>query len=131
MIHAGLTIFGHRTVEIASCGPDGNNTTELHQPPGSLYVYNFSALEHRGCHTADSAGCYGDEASAQLIKIAIMLRADYFRCARARKINSTPVPRELFLIVNKEVAQHIAQMPFYLPSLDEVLTEARALAASA
>ncbi|MCP3892616.1 MAG: hypothetical protein GY702_27630 [Desulfobulbaceae bacterium] len=123
VIHAGLTIFGHRTVEVASCGPDGNNTTELHQPPGSLYVGNFSALEHRVCHTAESAGCYGDEASAELIKIAIMLRADYFRCARAREINSTPGPRELFLVVNKEVAQHIAQMPFDLPSLDEVIAE--------
>ena len=131
VIHAGLTIFGHRMVEVKSGDPDGKNTTELHQRPGSLYVGNFCALEHRVCHSAASAGCYGDGPSGKQVKIAFMLRSDYFRHARARKIKATPGPAELFAVVNAEVAKQIEQMPFYSPTLDEVLAEARALVASA
>ena len=60
-----------------------------------------------------------------------MMRADYFRKARARIINRTLGPRELFAVVNAEVVKQIKQMPFYSPTLDEVLAEARALVASA
>ena len=101
----------------------------LHQRPGSIYVGNFCALKHRVCHSAESGGCYGP--LGKEVKIAIMMRADYFRKARARIINRTLGPRELFALVNAEVVEQIKQMLFYSPTLDEVLAEARALAASA
>jgi hypothetical protein len=63
------------------------------------------------------------------LQIAVMLRSDYFRSARARKIDSTPGPAELFPVVNKEVAKYIAQEPFFLPDLAAVLAESRATAA--
>ena len=43
VIHAALTIFGHRMVEVESWDPDEEITTQLHQRPLSLYVGNFSA----------------------------------------------------------------------------------------
>ena len=99
----------------------------LHQRPGSIYVGNFCALKHRVCHSAESGGCYGP--SGKQVKIAIMMRADYFRKARARIINRTLGPCELFALVNAEVVEQIKQMPLYSPTF--VLAEAPALAASA
>jgi hypothetical protein len=48
-----------------------------------------------------------------------------FRKARARRINATQGPRELFLIVNDETAKHLADQPFHLPDLAVVLAESR------
>ena len=45
------------------------------------------------------------------------------RDCRARKINSTPGPVELFRVVNCTVAQHLAHVPVALPDLTEVLAE--------
>ena len=125
VIHAGFTIFGHRVVEVENGNPGTDSTTALHQRPGSIYVGNFCALKHRVCHSAESGGCYGP--SGKEVKIAIMMRADYFRNARATLIHKTPGPGELFAVANAEVVKQIDQMPFYSPTLDEVLAEARAL----
>ena len=54
-----------------------------------------------------------------------MLRADVFREARARVINSTPGPSETLNLVNRHVAKHIAEQPFYLPDLADVIAEPR------
>ena len=59
----------------------------------------------------------------QRLQIAVMIRSDVFRDCRARKINSTPGPVELFRVVNCTVAQHLADVPVALPDLTEVLAE--------
>ena len=68
---------------------------------------------------APAATAKGD----QRLQIAVMLRSDVFREVRARKINSTPGPAELFQVVNYTVAQHLADVPVALPDLTEVLAE--------
>ena len=52
-----------------------------------------------------------------------MIRSDVFRHFRARKINATPGPVDLFRVVNCTVAQHLAHVPVALPDLTEVLAE--------
>ena len=57
------------------------------------------------------------------LQIAVQIRCDVFRDFRARKINSTPGPTELFRVVNYVAAQHLANVPVALPDLSEVLAE--------
>ena len=53
----------------------------------------------------------------------VMLRSDLFRQVRARKTDGCPGPPELFRIVNKETASHLAEVPFPLPDIAAVLAE--------
>ena len=53
----------------------------------------------------------------QRLQIAVMIRSDVFRDCRARKINSTLGPVELFRVVNCTVAQHLADVPVALPDM--------------
>ena len=150
LLHASVTLFGTRSVEVWM---EPSSKVTLDQKPGSFYVGNLSALEHNvrhheECkHTFDGAavtakGDGKDLASAatakgdaedpapaetakgdQRLQIAVMIRSDVFRNCRARKINSTPGPVELFRVVNCTVAQHLADVPVALPDLTEVLAE--------
>ena len=136
LLHASVTLFGTRSVEVAM---QGKPAVTLDQEPGSFYVGNLSALEHNvrhheECkHTFDGAAVLAkgeDPAPAetatgddQRLQIAVMIRSDVFRCLRARKINATPGPADFFRVVNYTVAQHLADVPVALPDLTEVLAE--------
>ena len=146
LLHASVTLFGTRSVEVKV---GGKTQVTLDQEPGSFYVGNLCALEHNvrhheECkHTFEGAavtakGDGKDLASAakakgsrraetakgdQRLQIAVMIRSDVFRKMRARKKNSTPGPVEFFHVVNRTVAQHLADVPVALPDLTEVLAE--------
>ena len=150
MLHASVTLFGTRSVEVKV---GGKTQVTLDQEPGSFYVGNLCALEHNvrhheECkHTFDGAavtakgdgkdlasaaaakGGAEDRAPAEAAKgdqglqIAAMIRCDVFRECRARIINSTPGPVELFCVLNYAVAEHLADVPVALPDLAEVLAE--------
>ena len=97
----------------------------LPQRPGSFYVGNLCALNHIVVHGEHAAGRYGEGPPSEQVQIAVMLRSDVFRAARALKINCTPGPAELYRIVNSETARHLAEQPFHLPDLAAVIAEAR------
>ena len=81
-----------------------------------------------GCkvsHGETAARSYGEGTSTEQVQIAVMLRTDVFRAARARGINSSPGPVELYGIVNTETARHLSQQPFPMPDLAAVIAEAR------
>ena len=150
LLHASVTIFGTRSVEVKV---EGQPQVTLVQEPGSFYVGNLAALEHNvrhhvECkHTFDGAAATakvdrknlvsaasenGDAENAasaataegdQRLQIAVMMRCDVFRELRARKKNSTPGPAEFFRVVNYAAAQHLAGVPVALPDLTEVLAE--------
>lgn len=152
LLHASVTIFGTRSVELKV---EGQPQVTLEQEPGSFYVGNLAALEHNvrhhvECnHTFDAAAAtakvdrkdFASAASAkgdaeiassagtaegdQRLQIAVMIRCDVFRNLRARKKNSTPGPSEFFHVVNEAAAQHLADVPVALPDLTEVLAEMR------
>ena len=124
VLHAALTLFGSRTVEVET---QGQGCISLEQRQGSFYIGSFTALHHRVLHRESPEGTFGEGPHSEEVEIAIMLRTDVFRAARARCINSTPGPAELYHIVNREVAKHIAQHPFYLPDLSAVIAASRRL----
>jgi len=128
LLHAALTIFGSRTVEVEA-GGKGGGCISLQQRPGAFYVGNLCALNHRVVHGEHSAGCFCGGQPSKQVQIAVMLRSDYFRNARARTIDSKPGPAELFHIVNKEVAKYFKQEQIFLPDLAAVLAESRDTAA--
>ena len=119
---ASFTVFGSRTLLVKS---EGRGCISLPQKPGSFYVGNLCALEHKLEHCSESAGCYGEGPPSEQVQIAVMLRSDVFRGARARKINAMPGPAELFSVVNTETAKHLADHSFRLPDLAAVLAESR------
>ena len=145
LLHASVTIFGTRSVEVKV---EGLPQVTLKQEPGSFYVGNFAALEHNVRHhpdckqTFDFGGAAARAEAANVcakgkgkkwlaakaeldegLQIAVQIRCDVFRDFRARKINSTPGPTELFRVVNYVAAQHLANVPVALPDLSEVLAE--------
>ena len=128
LLHAGLPVFGSRNLEVELIGKEG--CISLRQQPGSFYVGNMCAMRHRVVHKDSDEGAYrGETDPFQPVQMAVMLRSDVFRCARARKANATPGPTELFQIVNDETALHLATQTFRLPSLAEVVAESRRLPA--
>ena len=116
---------------------DGTDKGEvnLQQEPGSFYVGNLCALDHNVRRrdeclrtfdpVAATAQGHGEAATADSgLQIAVMIRSDVFRNARARKINAAPGPADFFRVVNSVVAQHLAEIPVRLPDLTAVLAEA-------
>ena len=123
LLHAALTLFGTRRVDV-ECGDQG--CISMYQKPGSFYMGNLCALNHNVIHDEQPTGTYGCSSSCcdvRQVQIAVLLRSDVFRAARARTINSTPGPVELFRIVNEETAKHLAEQPLHLPDLAAVLAE--------
>ena len=121
LLHASVTIYGSRTVQVQLEEEAG--CISLLQRPGSFYIGNLCALNHNVTHGAHAAGSYGEGPPSDQVQIAVMLRSDVFRAARARKINATPGPVELFRIVNSETAKHLSEQPFHLPDLAAVMAE--------
>ena len=124
LLHAGLTLFGTKTPQVEVEADSCNEPQELLQRPGSFYVGNLVALSHNVKHTAEGHGCFQTRSQDQGVQVAIMARSDVFREARARRINNTPGPKELFDIVNRVVATQLAEKPLLTPSLTAVLAEA-------
>jgi hypothetical protein len=122
LLHAAVTVFGSRTLQVKL---EDAGCISLPQRPGSFYVGNLCALSHNVAHGEHAAGSYGEGPPSEQVQIAVMLRSDVFRHARARRINATPGPGELFRIVNSETARHLAEQPFHLPDLAAVIAESR------
>ena len=62
------------------------------------------------------AGSYGGGPPSEQVQIAVLLRTDVFRAARARAINATPGPAELFEIVKSATARHLAEHHYSSPT---------------
>ena len=96
-----MIVFGSRTLLVEQLEDAG--CISLPQRPGSFYVGNLCALSHNVVHGEHAAGSYGEGPPSEQVQIAVMLRSDVIRVARARRMNATPWPVE-FEIVNSETA---------------------------
>ena len=110
---APRTVFGSRQVQVKL---EDGRCISLQQRPAT------SGLCAQ--HSEHPVGCYGE--LSEQVQIAVMLRCDVFRVARARKKNCTPGLVELHRNMNDEVAKHLAEQPLRLPDFVGVLAEARA-----
>ena len=120
LLHASLAIFGERSVSV---NLQEQGCISLPQRPGSFYLGNLVALSHNVVHGAHAPGSFGEGPEAEQVRIAVMLRSDVFRAARARIINATPGPSEFLRIVNGVTANHVADVS-QLPDLSAVVAEA-------
>ena len=133
LLHAAVTLWGTRSVEVLL---EDNDQVTLDQKPGSFYVGNLAALRHNVCHHARCEHTFSNDylrrqpEGKRDLQIAVMMRCDVFRAARARKIDATPGPTDFFQAVNHAAAEHLATVPVALPDLTEVLDEMRFSSAS-
>ena len=112
LLHAAVTVFGSRTLQAK---PEDGDVISLPQRPGSFYVGNLCAMSHTVAHGEHAAGSYGCGPPSEQVQIAVMLRTDVCRAARARTLNATPGPAELFEIVNNATARHFGRAAFVPP----------------
>ena len=126
-MHAGLTIFGPRHVEVKVAESAADKWNVLPQSADSFYMGNMCAAGHRVRHLdRKEAGTLCGAAGN--VHIAVMLRTDVFREERARRMNTAPTPCRVFDIVNQVVASSLATDPLHFPDLGICLAEAESVA---
>ena len=120
LLHAGLTIFGTRHVEVAE--PATHKWKVLPQSAGSFYMGNMCAARHRVRHldSKEAGTLCGAAGNAH---IAVMLRTDVFREERARSMSTKPTPCRFFDVVNQVVASSLASDPLHFPDLGTCIAE--------
>ncbi len=129
-MHAGLTIFGTRHVEVKVAESAADKWTVLPQSAGSFYMGNMCAAWHRVRHferTRAQMLC----AAAGDVQIAVMLRTDVFRDNRARATSQKPNPGRVFDIVNDIVANALAKCPLHFHDLRSCIADFSVMAESA
>ena len=122
LLHGGLTIFGSRHLEcmVAASVASEEDWEVLPQRPGSFYVGNLCAPQHRVRHF-EQPGPIG--AAAGNVHVAVMLRTDVFRAERSRAKKFKPKPAEVFDIVNEVVASALSARPLGFPDFASCLAE--------
>ena len=125
ILHLGLTIFGLRMLQFWF--EDGTTQT-MEQKPGSLYVGNLCAVEHQVVHVAkkDVGQLYVDGGKPGF-QITVMIRSDFFRHARARKLEGKPTPIGLYDTVNEIVARHLSLEPLKMPTFAKCVARFHAM----
>ena len=116
LLHAGLTIFGTRHVEVKVAESAADKWNVLPQSAGSFYMGNMCAAWHR-VHHLDRKEAGTLCGAAGNVHIAVMLRTDVFREERARSMSTKPTPCRVFDIVNQVVASSLATDPLHFPDL--------------
>ena len=122
LLHAGLTIFGTRHVEVKVAESADDKWNVLPQSAGSFYMGNMCVAWHRVHHFDCDGGGRLCEAAGN-VHIAVMLRTDVFREERARSMSSKPTPCDVFDIVNQVVAESLAIDPLHFPDLASCIAE--------
>ena len=112
MLHAGLTVWGKRNLEIRCARPQGPpmEWKEFPQEPGSFYIGNLCAPWHQVAHLPPKQAepLHRSSDSDEGVHIAVMLRSAVFAEARARCSSSRASPAEVYDVVNDIVARNLA-----------------------
>ena len=120
LIHAGLTLWGKRTLEFQTA--DGEWSGEIDQEPGSFYVGNMCAVNHRVRHLPEDLAepLFRGHGGAG-VHLTVMLRTDVFKHKWARRGKHKPRPEDVFDAVNDIVARKLAREPWILPRIAECM----------
>ncbi len=123
LLHAGLTGWGKRDVEIRPQPPD--EWQRFPQVPASFYVGNLCAAWHQVAHLPpeDAEPLYHEESDAEKegVHITATLRGNFFTASRARTSTSRASPEEVYNVVNAVVAQHLAEKALQPPTVEDCL----------
>ena len=123
LLHAGLTVWGRRGVEIRL--QLGAEWQRLKQKPGSFYVGNLCAAWHKVVHSPRKyAGPLWREkhkrrGTDKRVHIAVMLRSNVFAGCRSRTAQGRAGPVEVYNVATTAVAQHLAKEGLQLPTFSE------------
>ena len=120
-----FSIFGSRSLHVWL---NNEPTRIFEQHPGSIYIGNMCAAQHPAEHFEETrkqelfhpTGA-GSASGQSGYLIAIMLRSDVFKWSRARQLIGKPTPVDLFDLVNKTVAEHVATEAFLMPDFATVV----------
>ena len=107
ILHMGITIYGNRQLlcwlgepKSAALGAEPTtaavNNIKAHsfpQYPGKVYLGNLCAVSHQVEHNEPHLA---EPLSPEGHLITVMLRSDYFRHSRARKLEGKPSPYDLY-----------------------------------
>ena len=123
LLHAGLTVWGRRGLEIRPLPTD--QWQNFPQEPGSFYVGNLCAGWHKVAHLpTEGAGPLfhaTPAATNEGVHVTVMLRSNVFPSARARTSFGKASPEEVYDAVNALVAQHLAEEGLELPAFEACL----------
>ena len=123
LLHAGLTVWGRRGLEIRPLPTD--QWQNFPQEPGSFYVGNLCAGWHKVAHLpTEGAGPLfhaTPAATNEGVHVTVMLRSNVFPSARARTSFGKTSPEEVYDAVNALVAQHLAEEGLELPAFEACL----------
>ena len=146
LLHAGLTIFGTRHLELKVAESVADKVAEsaadevaetaadevaesaadewkvLPQSAGSFYMGNMCTAWHR-VHYLDRKEAGKLCQAAGDVHIAIMLYTDVFREEWARAASQKPTPSAVFDIVNQVIASKLASDPLRFPDLAGCISE--------
>ena len=123
LLHAGLTVWGRRGVEIR-LQPEAE-WQRLEQKPGSFYVGNLCAAWHKVVHLPrkDAGPLWREKhkrrGTDKRVHIAVMLRSNVFAGCRSRTTKGRAGPVEVYNVANTAVAQHLAKEGLQLPTFSE------------
>ena len=124
LLHAGLTVWGRRGLEVRLAKPAQGAPEEwkkFPQQPGSFYIGNLCAPWHRVVHLPPEQAepLHRSSDSEEGVHIAAMLRSAVFAEARARCSSSRASPAEVYDVVNDIVARNLATKKLRHPSFPE------------
>lgn len=111
VIHAGLTLYGRRTVVFDQT--DGLAPVVLENFPGLFYIGGVTGSRHQVSHQK----AYADE-TLHGASVAVMFRCDLFPYNRARCMGTTPSPKAVWDVIVDEVLTMLGQN-LVLPSLQQ------------
>ena len=121
MVHAGLTMYGHR--DLALLYPAGEIEI-LAQTPGKYYMGHLCAIKREVRHHDPV-----DQKLLSRLEIVVTFRIDCFRGHRAQKLECKPTPPHIYDAVNDVVVSALARYQFYLPTYSEVVAAVPAVPA--
>ena len=114
LLHAGLTVWGKRGLEVRLAKPAQGALEEwktVPQQPGSFYIGNLCAPWHPVVHLPPEQAepLHRSSDSEEGVHIAAMLRSAVFAEARARCSSSRASPaKKIYDAVKDVVAKHLA-----------------------
>ena len=124
MLHAGLTVWGRRGLEIRLAKPAQGAPKvgmEFLQKPGFFYIRNLCAPWHRVVHLPpeQTEPLHRSSDSEEGVHIAAMFWSAVVSEAQARCKLSKASPAEVYDVVNGMVARNLATEKLRLPSFQE------------
>ena len=140
LLHLSLTVFGRRDVrcEQSSDASDSAGLSDvlISCRPGTLYFGAMTGPKHQVRHTeAAPHELWKDPRREEerstavtggpgVYAVTIQARTGLFAHCRAHQRDTSPAPWEGFKVIVENIRQGIARMPFRLPTMEQVDSEA-------